>query len=201
MFIYYLLGTIAEIMPASVVIDCGGIAYECAASSYTISQLRSGEQAKLYTYCSIREDAFDLYAFSGKEERDCFELLISVNGVGPKAALAILSVASPSSFRLAIASGDERTLTAASGVGKKLAQRILLELKDKIGSDLSVDSGESVTVPLSSVSGALQEASAALSQLGYSQSEISTVLKSLPKDVTDVSDIVRYALRSMVMKG
>lgn len=199
MFIYYLNGTVAEIMPGSVVLDCGGIAYECAASGYTLAQLHVGVETKLYTFCSIREDAFDLFAFSSKEERSCFEQLISVNGVGPKAAIAILSVANPSAFRLAVASGDERALTAASGVGKKLAQRIILELKDKLGFDSS-DIGKA-EITAASVSGVEREAAAALSQLGYSQSEITAALKQVPKDTENVSDVVRIALRSMVMKG
>ena len=200
MFIYSIKGTVAEILPGMIILESGGIAYECAATSYTISQVHTGESAKLYTFCSIREDAFDLFGFSTKEERSCFELLISVNGVGPKAALAILSVANPSAFRLAVCSGDERALTAAPGVGKKLAQRILLELKDKINSD-SAEIG--IDVPQQQVPAAAlnREAAAALSQLGYSQSEISAVLKQVPPELTNVSDIVRYSLRAMVMKG
>ncbi len=199
MFIYFLSGIVSEILPNTVVLDCSGVAFECAATSYTISRLKIGEPAKLYTYCSIREDAFDLFGFESKDERSCFEKLISVNGVGPKAAIAILSAANPSAFRLAIASGDEKALTAAPGIGKKLAQRILLELRDKITPDSS-DFGDALVIK-GGDSAMEREAAEALSQLGYSQSEISAALKKAPKDLTNVSDLVRFALRSMMMKG
>lgn len=135
MFFHYLSGTVAAIEQNLAVVDCGGVGYECSTTAYTISQLRLGQVHKLYTHCNIREDAFEIYGFSTREEKRCFELLLSVSGVGPKAALNILSATTPSGFQLAVASGDERALTAAQGVGKKLAQRVLLELKDKLKLD------------------------------------------------------------------
>ena len=118
MFFHYLSGTVAELGQNYAVIDCGGVGFECATTAYTVSQLKPGRQQKLYTYCSVREDAFEIFGFSTKEEKRCFELLISVSGVGPKAALAILSVTTPPAFQLAVAAGDEKTLTRAPGVGK-----------------------------------------------------------------------------------
>ncbi len=138
MYYYYLNGTVALLDANLAVIDCGGVGYACHTTTYTQSQLTVGQTAKLYTYCSIREDAFDIFGFSSREEKACFERLLSVSGVGPKAALAILSASTPQAFTLAIVTGDEKALTRAPGIGKKLAQRILLELKDKLGSLESV---------------------------------------------------------------
>ena len=128
---YYFNGEVTLLESNLAVIDCGGVGYACRTSSYTLSRLHVGERARLYTYCSIREDAFDIYGFSTREELRNFELLLGVTGVGAKAALAILSSTTPDRFALAIFSQDEKALTAAPGVGKKLAQRILLELKEE----------------------------------------------------------------------
>ncbi|MBQ6797610.1 MAG: Holliday junction branch migration protein RuvA [Oscillospiraceae bacterium] len=200
MFFYYLNGTVAAIEPNLVVIDCGGVGYECATTAYTISQLKQGQTHKLYTYCNIREDAFEIFGFSTREEKRCFELLLSVSGVGPKAALNILSATTPSGFQLAVASGDEKALTAAQGVGKKLAQRVLLELKDKLkldGTEAAVSSGGAVLPQRSSHA---SEAAAALAVLGYSQSEIAVAMKGLNTETMTVEEIVRHSLRAMVMK-
>jgi len=200
MFFYYLSGTIAAVEQNLAVIDCGGVGYECATTAYTISQLRPGQVQKLYTYCNIREDAFEIYGFSTKEEKRCFELLLSVSGVGPKAALNILSATTPSGFQLAVASGDEKALTAAQGVGKKLAQRVLLELKDK----LKLDGMEAIPTTGGAVlpqhGNHASEAAAALTVLGYSQSEIAFALKGLDVENLSVEEIVRQALRAMVVK-
>ena len=129
---YYLNGTITVLDTGLAVVDCGGVGYACHTTNYTLSKLQVGKQAKLFTYCNIKEDAFDIYGFSTREELNCFERLLGVGGVGPKAALAILSVVTPDQFLLAVMTQDEKTLTMAQGVGKKMAQRILLELKDKL---------------------------------------------------------------------
>ena len=129
---YYLNGTITVLDTGLAVVDCGGVGYACHTTNYTLSKLQVGKQAKLYTYCNIKEDAFDIYGFFTREELNCFERLLGVGGVGPKAALAILSVVTPDQFLLAVMTQDEKTLTMAQGVGKKMAQRILLELKDKL---------------------------------------------------------------------
>ena len=200
MFFYYLNGTVTAIEPNLVVIDCGGVGYECATTAHTISQLKQGQTHKLYTYCNIREDAFEIFGFASKEEKRCFELLLSVSGVGPKAALNILSATTPSGFQLAVASGDEKALTAAQGVGKKLAQRVLLELKDKLkldGTDTAVSVGSTAAPQRSSHA---SEAAAALAVLGYSQSEIAHAMKGLNTETMTVEEIVRQSLRAMVMK-
>ena len=126
---YYLNGVISAIEANLAVVDCGGVGFACNTTGYTLSQLQVGKQQKLFTHCNVREDAFDIYGFSTKEELSCFERLIGVSGVGPKAGLAILSAMTPSQFSLAVMTGDEKTLTMAQGVGKKMAQRIILELK------------------------------------------------------------------------
>ena len=129
---YYVNGTVAETGPNLAVIDCGGVGYACATTNYTLSQLKKGERAKLYTYLHVREEIFELYGFSSQAELNSFRMLIGVSGVGPKAALAVLSVTSPESFTLAVMTGDDKTLQQAPGVGKKMAQRMILELKDKL---------------------------------------------------------------------
>ena len=158
------------------------------------------QPAKLFITESIREDAFDLYGFSSREEQKCYELLTTVNGVGPKAAMAILS-AGPQNFTLAVMTGDEKLLTAAQGIGKKIAQRIILELKDKMGSTAEIDfsSGPAVAaVPSANNNAAM--ANAALQELGYSPSEIATALKGADPNAT-TEELVRYALRAMVFKN
>ena len=156
--------------------------------------------ARLFVTESIREDAFDLYGFISREEQRCYELLTGVNGVGPKAAMAILSAGGPQNFTLAVMTGDEKMLTAAQGVGKKIAQRIILELKDKIGGgSVELDFSAGVPAAAPQATGTLSLATAALQELGYSPAEINTALKGVdPKASTE--EMVRYALRAMVMK-
>ena len=129
---YYLDGTVAEILPYLAVIDCGGVGYACKTTNNTLASLKKGQRGKLYTYLNVGEGIFELYGFATQNELNSFKLLISVSGVGPKAALAILSSGTPESLAMAIVTGDEKSLTAAPGIGKKIAQRIILELKDKI---------------------------------------------------------------------
>ena len=133
--IYYLNGPITILEPGLAVVECGGVGYGCRITAFTAAQLKLNQTARLYICESIREDAHDLYGFASREEQRCYELLTSVTGVGPKAALAILSAGGPQNFTLAVMTGDEKLLTAAQGVGKKIAQRIILELKDKVGGD------------------------------------------------------------------
>ena len=199
--LYYVSGTVAVLEPGLAVIDCGGVGYGSRVTAYTAGQLKLNQKAKLYITESIREDAYDLYGFISKEEQRCYELLTSVNGVGPKAAMAILS-AGPQNFTLAVMTGDEKLLTAAQGVGKKIAQRIILELKDKMGGsslELDFSTGPAVAAaPASGGNAAL--ANAALQELGYSASEIAAALKGVDPNAS-TEDMVRFALRAMVMKG
>ena len=197
---YYLNGEITLMEGNLAVVDCGGVGFACRTTNYTLSKLRTGQKARLYTYCNIREDAFDIFGFSTREELRCFEMLLGVTGVGPKAAIAILSATTPERFTLAIMTQDEKTLTAAQGVGKKLAQRIILELKDKMGGITEVDfsSGSAVAAPVSGSN--LSLAQAALAELGYTHAEIAAALKGLPAETLSTEEIVRHCLRAMVMR-
>ena len=199
--LYYVSGQVTVLEPNLAVIDCHGVGYGCHITGYTASQLKLNQQAKLYITESIREDAYDLYGFISREEQRCFELLTSVNGVGPKAAMAILSAGGPQNFTLAVMTGDEKMLTAAQGVGKKIAQRIILELKDKVGgSNVELDfSGPTVSAPVQSNNNAAL-ANAALQELGYSPAEIAAALKGVNPNAS-TEEMVRHALRAMVMKG
>lgn len=198
---YYLNGTVAHLAPNLAVINCGGVGYACRTTNVTLSTLTVGKVSKLYTYLNVREDAMELYGFATEEELNCFQMLISVSGVGPKAALAILSSAPPERLALSIITGDEKALTAAPGIGKKIAQRIILELKDKLakgqlgGTAGEVYGGTGVTViPENKVS----EASAALAVLGYSQSEISVALKGIELESMTLEQIIKTALKKMM---
>ena len=200
--LYYVSGPVALLEPGLAVIDCNGVGYGCRVTAYTASQLKLEKPARLYITESIREDAFELYGFISREEQRCFELLTSVNGVGPKAAMSILSAGGPQNFTLAVMTGDEKMLTAAQGVGKKIAQRIILELKDKIGGgNMELDfSGGVAAAPMPQQGGNAALANAALQELGYSPAEIATALKGVdPKATTE--EMVRYALRAMVLKN
>ena len=200
--IYYVSGNVAILEPGMAVIDCGGVGYGCRITAYTASQLKLNQTARLYVTESIREDAYDLYGFISKEEQRCYELLTSVNGVGPKAAMAILSSGGPQNFTLAVMTGDEKMLTAAQGVGKKIAQRIILELKDKIGGssmELDFSTGPASAAPVQKGSNAAM-AHAALQELGYSPAEINAALKGVDATAS-TEDMIRHALRAMVMKG
>ncbi len=198
--LYYVSGPVTVLEPGLAVIDCGGVGYGCRITAYTAAQLKMNQSARLYITESIREDAFDLYGFISKEEQNCFELLTTVNGVGPKAAMSILS-AGPQNFTLAVMTGDEKLLTAAQGIGKKIAQRIILELKDKIGGgSVELDfSGATPAAPAQAGNNAAM-ARAALQELGYSPAEIQSALKGAPADAS-TEELVRFALRAMVMKG
>lgn len=198
---YYLNGKIAILDENLAVIDCGGIGYGCRVTNYTLSQLHVGDMVRLYTHCDIREDAFDIYGFFSREEQRCFELLLRVTGVGPKAAVAILSVMTPEQFTLAVMTGDDKSITMAQGVGKKIAQRIVLELKDKIGSGIASVDFSSSGSPLPVQNNKVSLATAALAELGYGQSEIAAALKGVDAESMTTEEIVRRALRSMVMGG
>ena len=199
---YYLNGKITVLEAGLAVVDCAGVGYACHCSNYTQSQLRVGEEHRLYTHVNVKEDAFDIYGFSGREELRLFEQLTGVTGVGPASALAILSVLSPDQLTLAIMTGDEKSITRAKGVGAKSAKRIILELKDKIGGALDFSAGPAGTASPAAYadSGRLALATAALAELGYSQSEAASALKGADAEAMSVEELVRYGLRAMVMK-
>ena len=198
--IYYVSGPVTVLEPGLAVIDCAGVGYGCRITAYTAGQLKLNQNARLYVTESIREDAFDLYGFISKEEQHCYELLTSVNGVGPKAAMAILSSGGPQNFTLAVMTGNEKMLTAAQGIGKKIAPRIILELKDKVGggsAELDFTAGPAATPVQTGNAAAL--AHAALQELGYSAAEINAALKGVDPN-SSTEEMVRHALRAMVMK-
>ena len=196
---YYLNGTVAHIEPYLVVIDCGGVGYACRTTSYTLSALKKGEKGKVFTHLNVREDAMELYGFATQEELNLFQQLISVSGVGPKAALSILSSNTPANLALSIITGDEKALTCAQGIGKKIAQRVILELKDKLAKDQSSFSAQSsgaIPVVLPGDKGG--EAAAALAVLGYGSQEIGLALKGIDMDALPLEEIIRQALKKMV---
>ena len=200
---YYVKGTVAHTAPYLAVIDCGGVGYACRTTNNTLSRLKKGESARLFTHLNVREDAMELYGFFSESELNCFQMLIGVSGVGPKAALSILSAATPESLAMSIITGDEKALTVAQGIGKKIAQRIILELKDKLakGQTASIQGesygGSGITVIPENK---LSEASAALAVLGYSQGEINLALKGVDLDTLTLEQVIKEALKKM-MKG
>ena len=199
---YYLNGTVAHIEPYLVVIDCGGVGYACRTTNFTQASLKKGEKGKVFTFLNVREDVMELYGFASLEERNLFQQLISVSGVGPKAALGILSSSTPANLALSIITGDERALTAAQGVGKKIAQRIILELKDKLAKGQSIGGGGMESYGGTGVTiipeNKLSEASAALAVLGYSLGEINLALKGVDLDSHTLEDIIKLALKKMM---
>ena len=194
---YYLNGTVAEIGPNLAVIDCCGVGYSCATTNYTLAQLKKGEQAKLFTYLYIRDDILDLYGFFSQAELSSFKMLLSVSGVGPKAALAILSSGTPDQLALSIVTGDEKSLTGVPGIGKKIAQRIILELKDKLAKEQGSFDAHAGTLSPAPTGGTVQEAASALSVLGYSSQEISVALKGV-NAALPVEEIIRQTLKKMM---
>ena len=194
---YYLEGTAAIIGPNLAVIDIGGVGYACVTSMHTLSKLETGKKAKLYTYCYIKEDAFDIYGFHDLGEKRCFELLIGVSGVGPKAAISVLSSSTPEALALAIAGDDETALTKAPGIGKKIAQRIILELKDKVSREASALKVAGYVAPGGDAAGSKQQdAAAALAVLGYAQGEISAAMRGVDMNSLSVEEIVREVLKN-----
>lgn len=196
---YYVNGPVAELEAGLAVIDCGGVGYACATTNYTLSQLKKGERAKLYTYLNVREDAMELFGFVSQSELRSFKLLIGVSGVGPKAALSILSATTPQQLAMAVVMGDEKALTAAPGIGKKIAQRIILELKDKLAREQgSFDAGSGGPVLVPAQDNKAGEAAAALAVLGYGSQEIAAALKGIDMAPLPLEEIIRQSLKKMV---
>ncbi|NLF34441.1 MAG: Holliday junction branch migration protein RuvA [Clostridiales bacterium] len=196
---YYVKGVLVHTGPQLAVIDCGGVGYACRATTSTLAALKLGEMTKLYTYLHVREELLELYGFATERELDCFQMLIGVSGVGPKAALSILSVATPEKLAMSIVTGDEKTLTMAQGIGKKIAQRIILELKDKLAKgQLTQGEGYGGTGMTLIPERKPAEAAAALAVLGYSQSEAAMALQGIDMEDMPLEDVVRQALKKMV---
>lgn len=198
---YYLDGTVAEILPYLAVIDCGGVGYACKTTNNTLSSLKKGQRGKLYTYLNVGEDVFELYGFASQNELNSFKLLLGVSGVGPKAALAILSSSTPESLAMAIVTEDTKSLTAAPGIGKKIAQRIILELKDKMARESAatgLDFSGGASVNVSAFTNKTTEAAQALAVLGYSSQEVSVALKGVDVENLPLEEIIRQSLKKMV---
>lgn len=194
---YSITGTLVYSDLSSVAIDCNGVAFRCNVSMNTLQHMpQRNRKVTVYTYLNVRDDALDLFGFYSADELDMFKLITSVSGVGPKNALAILSEFEPDNLRIIIASGDAKSLTRASGVGTKLAQRIILELKDKVGSIGGNVEAEIASVGAVSASKNAAEAVEALVSLGYSQSEASLAVGRLDSQLS-VEELIRLALKSM----
>ena len=201
---YSLTGKVIHIAEQSVALSCGGVGFKCFTTQTTLDSVRrlQNSEITLFTHLNVREDALDLFGFYTEQELDAFKLLIGVSGVGPKAALSILSQLTPDNFAIAVSSGDAKAITAANGVGPKLAQRVIMELKDKIAG-VSFISEES-----SAVSGAVSainnmsntaEAIAALTALGYSQTEASVAVSKLSPELS-VEELIKGALKNMTLR-
>ena len=198
---YHIEGKLVEVGQNLAVIDCGGVGYALNVTLNTLSYIKLGEKTKLYVSEIIKEDAFDLYGFYTKSEKRCFEMLVSVSGIGPKAALSILSANTPEGLALAIMNNNEKALTVAPGIGKKIAQRVILELKDKIAkeqaaSGLTMRGGTSPAAP--AFSNKATEAAAALAVLGYSSQEVSEAMKGVDVENLSLEEIIRQSLKKMV---
>lgn len=181
-----------------VVIESSGVGFKCFVSLNTLSRLQQDiKEVMLYTYMSVKEDAMDLFGFYSPEELDCFKLLISVSGVGPKMAIALLSEFNPNRLLLAIASEDTKSLTAASGVGNKLAQRIVLELKDKVG-NISVNAAveDIKAVATVGVTSNTKEAVSALVSLGFTQSEAAIAVGHSDSSLS-TEELIKNALKEL----
>lgn len=200
--LYFLKGIVAALEPNLAVVECAGVGYACKTTSFTLSGLQPGKPATLYTHLSVREDGIELYGFGTKEEKRLFLQLTSVSGVGPKAALSILSTTTPSQLALAILTEDVKTLTLAPGIGKKIAQRIVLELRDKLAKEqpemdwtpvnVAVPGGEPIQ------GDKLSEAGAALAVLGYSPAEVQMALKGVDAEHMTVEELIKAGLRNMM---
>lgn len=191
---YYISGTLVHKGMNFLVIDAGGVGYKLYSSLKTIEALPLNNPCKMFTYMHVREDVMDIFGFRDNEELSAFEMLISVNGVGPKAALSILSAVTPAELFTAIASGDHKTLTKAQGVGGKLAQRVVLELKDKL-SGIAVSD---IDIPVNHDSGARSSAVQALISLGYTAGDSQKAVDRAMQTETALENIIREALKLMM---
>lgn len=196
---YYLKGIISELEPNLAVIECSGVGFAVNITANTAGQLRIGETAQLFISEVVKEDAFDLYGFQSKQEQRFFNLLLSVSGIGPKAAVSILSSNTPDRLILAISSNDEKALTSVPGIGKKTAQRLMLELHDKVMKEsqgtLSFNNSQAI---IPAVKGnALNDAVAALSMLGYSSSDFGAILNSMDLSGMTTEQIIKAVLKHM----
>ena len=199
---YYYLNGILEFKDHNTcVIDCGGVGYKLTVSLLTSESLNSklGQKIKLYTHLAVREDGIELFGFGSNEERACFNQLITVSGVGPKAAMSILSTLSPDRFSLAVCTDDVKAISKAAGIGTKTAMRIVLELKDKISKDM-MTLGSKISaedVGMMNSGSALSEATEALMVLGYDKASILAAIKGIDVSKMESGDIIKNALKKL----
>ncbi len=192
--IYSVRGKLVHTEAELAVVECGGVGYACKTTMSTLQRITGSEEVFLYTYMSVREDAMELFGFAEREELKCFKLLISVTGVGPKAALSILSGMSTQQFALCVATADSKSLTKIKGIGAKIAQRIILELKDKLAGETISVRGQGGTVPAAAAAGSnISEAVTALEILGYTEGEALSVLGKLDPSLS-VEELIKKAL-------
>lgn len=195
--IYSVNGEVVHIEQNLIVVECGGVGYACLSTASAVSAAVVGERLKLYTYLNVREDAVELFGFADETELNCFKKLISVSGVGCKMAISVLSSLSPQEFALSVINEDYKKITKAQGVGNKLAQRIVLELKDKLKKDSSFESANIPQVNLKAVSGnAYNEALTALMVLGFTNSQAQMALEGLSSDLS-VQELVKEGLKRL----
>lgn len=200
---YYIKGELVYTDPTSAVVDCGGVGYKMSVSKNTLARLtKRGEKVCLFTYFHVREDAVELLGFYTEAELEAFKLLITVSGIGPKAAMSILSVLTPEKFALAVTMGDTKAIAKASGVGSKTAARVILELKEKVAKSFPTESAAAegeIPVTDELVFGNTEEAIGALMVLGYSRQEAQTALKGVDP-LLSLEDMITAALRKMMPK-
>ena len=204
---YYISGKLAKLDGSFAVIDAGGVGFKMTISKSTYYRISGKEDApsvKLYTYMAVREDGTELFGFSTEEELSAFKLLITVSGVGPKAAISILSTLTPEKLALAICTEDKKAISQANGIGAKTAARIILELKDKLKAD-GIGESDDTSSPLptdlggkNASSGKLSDAQDALTVLGYSRSEAARALQSIDTTALELDDIIRLALKKLM---
>lgn len=194
--IYSLKGIVTVAEQNLAVIECGGVGYGCRTTANTLAKISTGKEATLYTYLAVREDAVELFGFADMQELNCFKMLISVSGVGPKAAISILSGMTPQAFALCVASGDSKALTTAPGIGKKIADRIVLELKDKIAKENVSSVSSDSLIPVATASNSVSEAISALMVLGYSNAEATKAIAGMPAD-SPTDALIKAGLKNL----
>ncbi len=204
---YYIAGKLAHLTPTTAVVDAGGVGYKLTISQNTFESLprATGEalpQAKLYTYMSVREDGIELFGFASEAELSSFKMLLGVSGVGPKAAISILSLLTPEKFALAVCTDDKKTISKASGIGPKTAARIILELQDKLLKQTPPEQTQATISTAMTSSGTskgkMSEAQDALTVLGYSRSEALNALQGIDVSAMEIEDIIRAALKKLM---
>ena len=193
--IYSLHGELTHWEAGLAVIECGGVGYACRTTMNTLSKIRELNEVKLFTYLHVTENSLDLFGFADSAELASFKQLISVSGVGPKAALSILSDITPSKLALCIATGDSKTLTKSPGIGAKIAQRIVLELKDKVAKEQKFSSAELASVPVQSGSN-IAEAMTALQTLGFNPAQCGAALSGANPD-SSVEELIKFGLKNL----